>query len=565
MKKTQYLYDSAGDQHAIIDPLNVRTEQEFDALDRLTRTLQDYGVAPGDINAETLYEYDVSGNLIKVTDPKGLDTSYVYDKLNDQTELHSPDTGTTTYEYDSAGNRSAQTDARGVRSEYSYDVLNRLTAIVYPSETVKNISFVYDLPFTNECPTGNHPLGRLTRYSDPTDTTTLCYDHRGNVIRKTQTQGTTKLITQWTYDGANRVSGITYPSGKGVSISRDLVGRINHIELTGGATLASVGGGTTLISGVLYEPFGPVRELTYGDGYVQSRSYDQNYWVQSITSTRPGGLQAYFDQDEVGNITSLSATSIGSGGGSGRDRSIGYDDLYRISEVHDRNAALIESFSYDATGNRLSKTSTNGVATGSYGYPTDSHRLNSVDGTPRYYDQAGNLTWVDGGASSPGFVYDARNRLIEAQSTSGFTVTTATYDHNARGERVSRGLPSSGGFGSHGFVVTKFAYDESGRLLGEYSSYGNPIQEVIWLDDLPVATLRGGFAYPIESDHLGSPRLIAQEAISLWQWDLLGPVFGEHAPNDTIDNGKLFRFDLRFPGQQYDAASGLNYNYFRDY
>jgi RHS repeat-associated protein len=25
------------------------------------------------------------------------------------------------------------------------------------------------------------------------------------------------------------------------------------------------------------------------------------------------------------------------------------------------------------------------------------------------------------------------------------------------------------------------------------------------------------------------------------------------------------RFDLRFPGQQYDAATGLHYNYFRDY
>lgn len=109
-----------------------------------------------------------------------------------------------------------------------------------------------------------------------------------------------------------------------------------------------------------------------------------------------------------------------------------------------------------------------------------------------------------------------------------------------------------------------FVYDESGRLLGEYTYQGLAVQEVIWLDDLPVATLRSATAYPIESDHLGSPRVVAQGSTLLWQWDLLGPVFGEHAPNDTAA-GKLFRFDLRFPGQQYDAASGLNYNYFRDY
>jgi RHS repeat-associated protein len=24
-------------------------------------------------------------------------------------------------------------------------------------------------------------------------------------------------------------------------------------------------------------------------------------------------------------------------------------------------------------------------------------------------------------------------------------------------------------------------------------------------------------------------------------------------------------FDMRFPGQRYDAVSGMNYNYFRDY
>ncbi|WP_189766666.1 RHS repeat-associated core domain-containing protein, partial [Vulcaniibacterium thermophilum] len=37
-------------------------------------------------------------------------------------------------------------------------------------------------------------------------------------------------------------------------------------------------------------------------------------------------------------------------------------------------------------------------------------------------------------------------------------------------------------------------------------------------------------------------------------------------PNPDPDaDGIAFVFDMRFPGQRYDSASGLNYNYFRDY
>ncbi|WP_146475474.1 RHS repeat domain-containing protein, partial [Vulcaniibacterium thermophilum] len=42
--------------------------------------------------------------------------------------------------------------------------------------------------------------------------------------------------------------------------------------------------------------------------------------------------------------------------------------------------------------------------------------------------------------------------------------------------------------------------------------------------------------------------------------------FGADQPNPDPDaDGIAFVFDMRFPGQRYDSASGLNYNYFRDY
>jgi RHS repeat-associated protein len=58
----------------------------------------------------------------------------------------------------------------------------------------------------------------------------------------------------------------------------------------------------------------------------------------------------------------------------------------------------------------------------------------------------------------------------------------------------------------------------------------------------------------------------------VWRWKLNqqtatgSNAFGaQPAEEDPDGNGTRLRFDLRFPGQQYDAATGLHYNYFRDY
>jgi RHS repeat-associated protein len=54
--------------------------------------------------------------------------------------------------------------------------------------------------------------------------------------------------------------------------------------------------------------------------------------------------------------------------------------------------------------------------------------------------------------------------------------------------------------------------------------------------------------------------------VAIWTWDLKGEAFGKTPPNQDPDSdGTAFVFDMRFPGQRYDVATGLNQNYFRDY
>ena len=156
---------------------------------------------------------------------------------------------------------------------------------------------------------------------------------------------------------------------------------------------------------------------------------------------------------------------------------------------------------------------------------------------------------------------DVANRLSAVKQGGAVTMY---YAYNGRGERVHRHLGSD---------VTYSMYDEAGHWIGDYNAGGAPKQQAIWLDDLPVGLLDGvattsNRLHYIEPDHLGTPRAVIepQRDVAVWTWDIASEAFGNSAPNQDPDgDSTAFVLDMRFPGQRYDAASGLNYNYFRDY
>ena len=94
-------------------------------------------------------------------------------------------------------------------------------------------------------------------------------------------------------------------------------------------------------------------------------------------------------------------------------------------------------------------------------------------------------------------------------------------------------------------------------------------QELVYLGDTPVASVRPGAGggvdiYPIYADHLNTPRLITNQGNQIvWEWKT--DTFGTGAANENPSGLGAFSFNLRFPGQYFDAETGLHYNYFRDY
>jgi len=145
------------------------------------------------------------------------------------------------------------------------------------------------------------------------------------------------------------------------------------------------------------------------------------------------------------------------------------------------------------------------------------------------------------------------------------------FDYNGKGERVNK-------FGVGTARPSHYVYNESDAvaiLKGAGLDRANSgVQNIIYIDQLPVGVLDNGLLLPIETDHLGTPRVVSDGNQAIWRWDLItgnastggSNAFGDRPANQDPDgNGKSYRFDLRFPGQIHDPETQLNYNYFRDY
>lgn len=506
---TTFTYDNAGNQIGVDAPLGRNTALQFDELGRLKRMTDPES---GDVS----YAYDAADDLTAVEDPNGHTTSYAHNGFGDVVTLASPETGTTTSTYDAGGNIATKTDARNITGTYAYDSLNRLMSISYPDQTV---TFGYD--------SGANGAGRLTSASDANHSMSWSYDSHGRIIDKSQTVGAVSRTVSYAYSGG-RLSSIISPSGQAISYGYTQ-GRITSVAVNG----------TTILSGVLYEPFGPVRQWQWGDGAASIRTYDTDGRVTQLDSGRDFYGYTYDDASRVINVANASDANLTWG--------YDYDGLDRLTLA--TSPLWIESWSYDANGNRLTKSGN--VLGGSFAdtntISSTSNRLASISRThpnTYSYDNAGNAT---------------------AETASGRPVsigaaTEVSYVYNAMSQRVRKSGPG---------INTYFVYDEAGHLLGEYGPGGALIQETVWMDDIPVATLRphgsGVDIYYVHTDHLNTPRKVTRpdDNLLVWRWD--SDPFGGTLPDENPEGAGTFRYNLRFPGQYYDGESGLHYNYFRDF
>jgi len=537
-------YDANGNLVQSADALGYQHQQSFDALNRLTSTIANYnGTDPATTNTTTTVSQDALDRVAGVTDPSALTTHYIYDGLSNRIQLQSPDTGTSADTFDAAGNRLTHTDANGIVSTSTYDANNRLLSTSY-TDTTQNVSYAYDEANTVTGCSASSPIGRLTRVVESAVTTVFCYDGRGNLIEKMQQTSANNDITHYSYTAANRLSGETRPDQAAISYAYDSDGHISGVQVTpSGATSAP----PTVVSAISYLPFGPIKSYTLGNGQTITRTYDANYRLTDLTSP---ALNLHFARDAMGDIVALGNAP----GANPATETYSYDPLYRLTGITDNGTAL-ETVTYNQTGDRLSKTAP-GLATGAYLYTTGTHQLASIGNAAQANDANGNTTGSVMGGNTYGFAYNGRNRLTLVQ-LNGQTV--ASYTYNALGERIGKvaNFPQN--------VSERYAYNESGQLIGEY---GTTNRDYIWLGDLPVAvvdnTINGSVTTStvnyVIADQLNTPRAVTNSAGTvIWQLPYQGNAFEELQPTSTTD----YVLNLRSAGEYNDAETGLNSNGYR--
>jgi RHS repeat-associated protein len=365
--------------------------------------------------------------------------------------------------------------------------------------------------------------------SDGSGSTSWTYTTSGRVASRTQAMGVSKTVG-YGYNGVGQLETLTTPSGQVIAYGYSN-NRVSSITVNS----------TTLLEDVIYDPFGPARQWTWGNSTLTAREFDQDGLIDEVDSA---GLRTYA-QDDAFRITGITDTV-----NSALSWSYGYNSLDRLTTANKTGQS--QTWTYDSNGNRLTQ---GGTSSSTYTISSSSNRLSSISGalSRTYgYDSSGNTTSY-GGYS---FTYNDAGRMTGVSGSA-----SATYTQNALGQRVKKGT---------GGATTYFAYDEVGHLIGEYDGSGNLIQETVWLGDTPVATLRpnGGSVsiFYVHVDHLNTPRRITRpsDGAIVWRWD--SDPFGTDAPNQDPDGDtNQFTYNLRFPGQYFDAETGLSYNYFRDY
>ncbi len=441
---TSHTYDPQGNLTSRTDPLNHSTDYGYDALGRLVeQTDADQQV--------TRIEYDALDQVIQVTDPNGLVTRYTPNALGEILRLDSPDSGITTYQYDAAGNVVQRTDAAGEVVHFQYDALNRLTRIDYADNRL-DVIYRYD-----ENGAGQNGIGRLTTRIDAAGTHHYAYDPYGNLIRHTRTLDGVSTTLAYQYDGAGRLTRITYPSGRQVDYHYDPAGQIDRVS-------ATFNGVTQLIADSLrYLPFGPLQSLIYGNGLPLDLSYDLDY---RLTGNLQGSvLDQGYGYDPADNLTLLNDRLDPN-----RTTTYTYDPLDRLTGAGRGTDSRV--YAYDSNGNRL--TGTHNGLTQDLQYALGSNRLEQITGAiPMTFQYDANGQLIADGVHT--FTYTASHRLSAVHSGNGLL---ASYTYDGQGRRSGKTVAG---------IEIRYHYAPGGQLLAETDAQGHWLREYAYLDGEPLA------------------------------------------------------------------------------
>jgi RHS repeat-associated protein len=563
-----YLYNRAGDLRRVVNPEGMITNMAYEGV---------YGrlVSITDPMAQGMrFHYDGEGNRdeVKLLEPSTQTPTFWmrYDFQHPDLpgklwRAVNPDGSFTEYDYEEGGQVSSIKDANGRKTFYGYDVLNRLSTVTqsgnmltaYDYDCQGNLVRVTD-PKSQTTQYTYDDLGRILAVHSPdAGTTTYAYDQAGNLTSRRDAKG---VRTVYEYDALNRLTAVHYPRP-----SQDLLLTYDQ-GVNGKGRLTSVQDSSGLTT-YQYDEVGRLILETRTMGAISfSTSYTHDLNGDTRSITYPSGLKVEYERNAAGRIVASKAN------GAPLTGAATYSPFGPLRSLTYGQSALPLGRTYDQRY-LLSEMSVAEVLTSRYGrYPNgEVKRIQGlrepvVGSASSRYGYLGNRLVVIAGSQQAAYTYD-RNGNVVSNATLSFD-----YDEENRIIRVYK----------DGAVIARYAYDGQGRrvkkvvgnksLYYHYDLYGNLIEEsgpggaalrdYIYQEGERIAMQSydsNPGTYFFLNDHLGAPRkLIDPSGLTVWEGAYLP--FGEvQIPIRKIGN------PFRFPGQYFDAETGLHYNYHRYY
>ena len=452
----------------------------------------------GDGSGGSTMTLDANGNVVKVTDGSGNSTTYTYNSRGQMLTTVNPAGGKTTMTYNADGSLAGLTTAAGDTATYTYDAVKRVTGtkladgstitsvwdalnrLVQRTDERNNIT-KYTYTDNGQRATVTDPLGNVTTYS---------YDANGNLISVQSPAGKTTIA----YNALNLPATITAPTGETRTFTYDANHRRSATGDAAGTletlTFDNEDAETTFTDGAgrkwTFTPnvSGAFTTVKTPQGETYTATYDTRNRLTTLkdplgatttyaykgpglsSETLPGGAQATYGTDILGNVSSITDPN---GGVWART----YDNMSRLTSRTDPLGKKV-TYTYNSRDQISSITTDAGAVQITHDAAGNLTRLVYPDGTDLAYtfDAANRLTGGTGAAvtlDATGLVA-ASNGLAVARDGSGriasltYPAGKVTYTYNNRGllQKVTDWTGAS---------VT-FAYDASLRVASVSRSNG---------------------------------------------------------------------------------------------
>jgi RHS repeat-associated protein len=443
LKPIAITYDGFGRISTATSGAGNKVTYAYDLADRIKQE----AFTGGSRTLTVTYAYDGAGNLKSQTDASGT-TSWTYDGRNQVlTKNAASGGGTLTYTYDADGNMLSSADAGGTTS-YTYNDLDLLASLTDPAGELWEFTYnkagertdtyfatnAADTTWAVKYVTSYDASGRISRIQalGNSGATTLsdisyCYSKyvSGQACPTSQAStdrslvqysvnNQTSVVSQYTYDSGNRLTGVTNDNGTTYSYSYDNDGNIKS-----GAKAGSLG----------YNTSNQVDSSGYG--------YDG---AGALTADPSNGTLTYND---AGQLASASAAN-GGGAGSGSE-TFTYAGATQTQPLSDGSATKITYGLADQYGQAWVDSYTTG-------------------GTANYVirDQQGDSLGMVRSGKSYIFLTDNVGSVTAIAGTCG--CADATYAYTPYGALATKGA------GSGGSLVTENLIGYTGALTDTFTA-----------------------------------------------------------------------------------------------